>query len=250
MICARHSSPHLVIFTVSALLFIIWGSGCKHFNDDQVQSSLSLAGTYVGHGTLDNSDRNLVLSITGPDSLNQYLGIIHYHDVSTDFTSVSLDSTKDTLRLTYSRDNVIYHIWSLTGSNGLILHFTQPSDIADIRVNRELDGYNMTGIWNGDMSSTGLGIENGATMTMDQLGQLYAGQVNVSLFQTYAFQINSGTASRAAFQMSGTVRLNSVDYPGYFVGNFVNSDSIYGTWQAGQSVVIDEGYFGFARTYN
>jgi hypothetical protein len=231
------------------LLLVLAVSGCRHYNDDPIDIGTALQGTYVGSGNLGGGTVNIVLSVVGPDSLSRYSGAIRYDGAITDFSSVRVDSTQDSIHFEYTRRSTVYRLWSLTGPSGLVLNYTQPSGIASIRVNREMEGYNLSGVWGGAMSSSGLQIQNSAVMTMDQSGQLFTGTVRVVLFDTYNFVVQSGTLSRAAFQLNGTVRLSSVDYPGTFYGTFVSRDSVSGSWQVGNNASIDQGYFAFGRSF-
>ena len=113
-----------------------------------------------------------------------------------------------------------------------------------------MGGYNLTGMWSGDMSSTVLEGQRVADMDMNQAGSLFLGEVDVTFTAPWTFQFNSGTTSAASFQLNGTVQTESGQYPALFSGNFSGPDVIVGLWQAGSESEIDYGEFQFTRSFN
>lgn len=155
----------------------------------------------------------------------------------------------DTLNFAYVRNNATYRAWCLTGDAGMLVYFVQPEQLSAIAMNREIGGYNMSGMWSGAMTSTSWQVERSAQMTMSQSSQLFSGTINVDFPISAQFLIGNGAASNAAFQLSGSERISLTDYPTLLVGSFNAPDTISGSWQSGTQGEVDQGYFWFARSF-
>jgi hypothetical protein len=244
---AQRWIPYFALVVSAALMTV----GCRHFPDQPKPVQQPLQGSYVGIGNLnaDHSATNVSMAIEGPDSLGHYTGQIGYLSVVTTLDSVVRDSTGDTLIIRYTRNSAIYRPLARVTSSGMTVHFTQPTGIAAFLMNREVNGYNMTGMWVGKIYSNGLGVLRDATMTMDQEGTLFQGTVNVNLFQSAQFNLSSGSYNAGTFQISGTARMAGNDYPVLMAGNFVNVDSLSGNWQLGTNGGDDAGTFYMGRSF-
>jgi hypothetical protein len=225
-------------------------AGCKTYpNGPTAPTSVSVSGNYVGAGTLDGGTSNIFLTISGPDSLEHFAGQINYRSQAIDLSSVTEDSTGDTIRFQYPRDNVQHVAWALADASGLSVHYTAPTGIAAIRLNREIGGYNMSGIWQGTMFSNGLLAQRAASLTMDQEGSIYYGTLDVNLGQSAHVQFSSGGYNANSFQVAGTMRYGTTDYPFTAAGSYVSRDSISGNWTAGDFGSLDHGTFDFRRSF-
>jgi hypothetical protein len=226
-------------------------SGCKHYPDNPQDTQVPLQGSYVGLGNLDHASDtyNISLALTGPDSAGHYAGQIGYRSVLTDLATVLRDSTGDTLRFQYLRNNTAYSAWALFSTTGLQVHFVAPTGIDAFRLNREIGGFNMSGYWQGLMYSVNLQQQTGAAMSMDQEGSSFYGTLDANLFEHAEISFRSGGYNGSSFQMTGTMRISSSDYPVLVAGNYVTHDSIAGSWEAGSNGSYDRGTFAMGRRF-
>jgi len=231
------------------LFLLLAISSCKKFPPDPGPPEKSLAGIYDGSGQLDGSATNVRVEFA-QDSLSRWIGGIRYRGALTYFESIQLDSTQDTVRFSYHRNDVYHQAWAIISGVGLAVHFTTPTGIPEFRVNREQDGVNMSGAWNGFMYSRLLSTTRPAVMTMDQRDQLFSGALTVVLWETTLFQVNSGVANPPSFQISGTAYLGTDTSPCLLYGSYVTSDSLVGNWQLGQNGDVDQGTFSLGRSFN
>ncbi|RPH94074.1 hypothetical protein EHM69_08350 [candidate division KSB1 bacterium] len=246
---ARHIGYFRFMLMTASLLFLLVLSGCKTWPDDDPIPQPELAGTYVGAGNIGGGLTNVLMQITGPDSAGALSGAIRYRSVITSFSSLLQDSTGDTLRFRYLRNSTVYRAWVYVGAAGLTVHFEEPDDIPAFRLNREVDGYNLSGLWVGPMTSSSAQEERAATMDMDQQGQSFYGTVDVSFYRTLQFHLTSGAASVASFEMSGILTIGTTDYPAFFSGQYYAPDTVHGYWQAGSSGEVDHGEYLYFRSF-
>jgi hypothetical protein len=242
---ARDAAIFIVGMSVVAVL-----AGCRTWPTNTKPAPSPLASSYVGVGNLDGGLTNVILLITGPDSAGNFAGGMYYRDTSSTFTSVTVNAASDSVRFRFLRSGTVFDGTALVLSSALMVEFSLPTGIQSFRVNRELEGYNLTGLWNGSMYSALTEFTRNATMTMDQNGQLFNGEIDVTFDQAYHFMITTGTANQNAMQMSGTARISALEFPTLFVGTYSEIDTVQGTWQAGQNSEIDHGDFIFVRSFN
>lgn len=196
--------------------------------------------------------QNVLLSLIGPDSSGHISGTIHHGGQSATLATADRDSSGDTLRLTYTLGDsppVTHRAWTLIEATGLRVHYTEPAIVPEFHLNREQGGTNMTGLWRGQMYSRFLSAWREASMSMDQSGELYGGTIDVALVQNAHFQLNTGVTGSGNFQLAGTVRIGTGDYPALLTGVYANTDSLVGNWQAGTNAEIDNGSFAFRRNF-
>lgn len=239
-------------FLVSLLgLGLLLAAGCKNSpTDSPPQPPPDLQGTYVGFGTISGSAGNILVEFLGPDSAGEYTGAIRYHSTITAFDDVYRTAEGDTVFGRFQRGGTTYRFWSAIETTGMLLNFSEPLGITTLRVNRESPGYNMSGLWGGLMSSTAVPNAVSASMMMDQRGQIFWGTLDVALPDNPDFEILSGAAAGASFQLSGRAWVFSQQIPAEFAGSYWAQDTITGVWQAGESVVYDQGEFYFVRSYD
>jgi hypothetical protein len=209
----------------------------------------AVSGNYVGVGTVNGRASNILMVVIGPDSVGRLGGSITYQSLTSNFEEIYSDSTGDTLQFRYRRDTTLHRGWALISISALSVHLTEPVS-ASFQLNRETNGTNMTGLWSGLMSSTLIQDVRTASATLDQTGQLYSGEIEVTFFEATHFQITSGAADNTAFQMSGTMLVGASSTEALFQGSFATADSIRGYWQAGPNGSVDSGEFGFVRHYD
>jgi hypothetical protein len=228
---------------------VIIAAGCRHFPNEPAPAPVTVQGVYRGVGVLGGSATNVTLGITGPDSVGHFTGSIDYRTVLTALDSIVRDSTGDSLRFRYARDNVIYRAVASLTSTTMLLNFTAPSEIPQFRLNKEIGGYNLSGYWSGAMYSNFLQTYRTATMSMDQDGNIFIGTVDVNLIESAHANISTGGYSQNEFQFNGTAQIASSQYPTAFGGHYVNADSVVGNWQVGTNGEIDSGTFNFGRSH-
>jgi hypothetical protein len=203
----------------------------------------------VGTGSLGGGPTNVLLVLSGLDSTGYHSGTISYRSVTSTLTDVVADGLSDTVRFAYSRDNTTYRVWALQQSTGIALHFLEPASIPAVNLNREIDGYNLSGLWEGEMSSTAFQGQQPATMTMDQTGEFFLGTVQVSFYEPWTFSLNDGNVSGSAFQIAGAVSTSGGELSAILEGSYAGPDSVTGTWSAGTNGEFDRGDFLFTRTF-
>jgi hypothetical protein len=240
-----------LLFTVVSTLALI--AGCRKAADEKPASSGAvLQGSYVGIAQISGNNQNVLLTVAGPDSAGTIVGAIHHSGGAWTLATATLDSSGDTLRFTYQPAEIspnTYAARAVIGATGLSIHYVSPPTIPDFVVNREVNGTNMSGLWNGMVYSRSLINWRSATMDMDQSGQLYGGSVDFSLGQNVHCNITTGVTSGGSFQISGTARRGQIDYPIVFNGHYATLDSLVGDWLMGTNGTEDEGSFAFRRSY-
>ena len=238
------------IVSLIIALVTLFSAGCKKTPPVAAQGPRSEEASFVGVGSIDGSPANILVVLVETDAGGYSSGFIGYRSVNSDFSEFSAPAASDTIRFGYSRGTTTYRGWALRHANGFTTNFTEPAGIPVFELNSEMGGYNLTGMWSGDMSSTVLEGQRVADMDMNQAGSLFLGEVDVTFTAPWTFQFNSGTTSAASFQLNGTVQTESGQYPALFSGNFSGPDVIVGLWQAGSESEIDYGEFQFTRSFN
>ena len=237
---------------IHAAVALLIAAGCKTYpNGPTAPTEVSVGGGYVGSGTLDGSTANIRLRIAGPDTLGHYSGDIDYLSQDIALASATKDSSGDTIRFQYTRSNVLHAAWAAVDGSGLTVHYTAPTGISAIRLNRGFgtDTLNLTGIWQGTMFSYGLLTNRTASMTIDQEGGLFGGTLDVTLDRAAHVQVTSGGYSGNSFQFTGTMRYGTTDYSFSAAGSYVTVDSVSGNWSAGDFGSLDHGSFDFRRPF-
>ena len=236
-----------VLFTIAALLV----TGCHSWPDESSNDESATAqGSYVGSGRLGGSPTNILVIVSGPDSASRYSGSIRYRSLITDFEDVFHVINSDSLWFRYHRDNVFYRAWAAITGSGLSLHFVEPSGIPAFRVNREISGYNMSGQWNGRMSSIRWQLQNDAVMTIEQEGQSFGGTVETAFFQTTRFEVNNGVINEGAFHLNAMMFIGSSNTSAILYGIYSARDTTAGFWEAGENGTTDNGQFIFYRSFD
>jgi hypothetical protein len=242
----RWRIPALGLLVLSALLF-----GCRRWPDNSTPLEPPEAeGSYVGSGALGGSAANVLMGISGPDTSGQLTGAIRYRSQVITFDDIYRIKDTDTLWFRYRRDNVAYRAWALLGGNGLAVHFVEPDALPVFRLNREIAGYNMSGLWNGQMTSNALQEQSAATLSMDQQGQSFYGAAETVFLQSARFDLDNGVANGSGFQLTGDYRIGPSDYSTLFVGTYVARDTVLGNWDAGENGAVDRGEFFFYRSFD
>lgn len=243
---ARHRGLLLTLVGLAAVVL----AGCRQFPTDNKPVPSPVSGSYVGVVNLEGGDTNVIVVLAGPDSAGQFSGAIYYRGRNSTFSQTTVNAAADSVQFRYLRLNTLYVGVAVVTSTSLVITLATPTGIPAFHVNRELLGYNLTGTWSGSMYSALTEITHGATMSLDQSGQLFQGSIESNFLQTYQFQITSGAANQNAFQMTGTAHIAAQDFPTLFVGYYTAVDTVTGTWQAGQNAEIDHGDFVFVRLFN
>lgn len=237
----------LVLLTAIA----VFGWGCRTWPDDSSTNEPAAAeGSYVGNGNLGGGSTNILMAVVGPDSAGLFNGGIRYRSQITSFEDIYRVTNSDSLWLRYHRDNVLHRAWAMIGNNGLSIHFVEPTGIPTFRVNREIGGYNMSGAWNGSMSSTTWQLQNDASLTMDQQGQSFVGSVETAFFQTIRFEVNNGVANGNSFHLNATMFSGTSRYTALIYGTYSARDTTAGYWEAGENGSVDNGQFLFFRSFD
>jgi hypothetical protein len=225
-------------------------AGCRSWPEDTSPLEPPLAeGTYVGSGALGGGATNVLMAITGPDTNGQLDGAIRYRSQIITLEDIYRVTDTDSLWFRYWRDNVLHRAWALLGGNGLAVHFEEPAGIATFRLNREIGGYNMSGLWRGLMSSNALQLQCDASLTMDQQGQSFYGTSETVFVQTARFDLNNGVAGEGSYHMTGTYDIAAASYSTLWVGTYVARDTLLGNWDAGENGSVDRGEFWFYRSF-
>jgi len=230
------------------LLAAFFHSGCRESPTLGPEPFGPTQTSYVGIAEFSGPTNVLIVFTSNSDSENTVTGSITYLSQTLVLTELISDPASDSLRFSYVRDNLTHHAWALKSAFSLDVHITEPAGISPFQMNLELDGYNMTGLWTGEMSSTVLQGQRPATMMMIQTGTSFEGGAQVNFFETWNFDISDGTASGDAFELSGTV-YGSGSYPALWRGSYMSFDRISGTWDVGEQSEIDRGEFLFTRSF-
>ena len=240
----RNAPRVLFVFVLTVLVL-----SCRKWPSDSRPGSETGEASFVGIGNLGGGSTNVLVVLSGLEAGRYASGSITYRSATSTFTELDATEAGDTVRFAYSRSGTDYAGWALNTSTGLAMTFTQPSGITPFTVNRELDGFNMTGYWSGDMSSTVIEGQRTANLAMDQAGSLFLGSADVSFFEPWTFTFTSGTQNVASFQIVGSVSTSGGSYDAQFTGNYSGPDSIGGWWSAGSEGEIDGGEFLFTRSF-
>jgi hypothetical protein len=207
-------------------------------------------GVYRGHSTLDGSDsQNIVLRVQAPDSNGHYSGTIRFGGVASLLSSVTTDSLVDSIFISYVRSGTAYAAKSRITEAGLALRYTSHTAIPTVLLNREIDGYNLTGEWQGEMLSELFDVIRSAELDAVQVDVLLDGEVRVNFFGMITGDIQSGAVNNEFFQLSGTASYSGNSSEFLMVGTYSSSDSIAGNWYLGPNGSQDSGIFLFFRSY-
>jgi hypothetical protein len=237
----------LVLIGIAVVLL---ETGCRTWPDESNNNEPAVAqGSYVGSGELGGSSANILITVAGPDSAGLYSGSIHYRSQTTAFEDIIAVTDSDSLWFHYRRDDVMYRAWATYSSSGLTIHFVEPSDVPAFRVNREINGYNMSGTWDGRMSSAYWQVSNDASLTMEQEGQSFIGTATTAFSQTTSYEVSNGVANEASFQLNATMYVGANRYSAILYGTYAARDTTSGYWQAGDNGSVDHGEFVFCRTF-
>lgn len=232
-----------------ALLASLMISSCRSWPDNPEQVITQVQGFYIGVGNIGGGLTNVLIEILTADSLGNLKGSIVYRSDTTQFSQIRTNASLDSVWFVYLRDTTIYHADAVVSGLGLSVSFTSPAGIPVFRVNKEVSGYNMTGIWNGQMTSTYSLNSHDAQMNMTQESGLFSGTVNVTFQQAVTFELNGGAVNGADFQLSGTMGSAANGISALFYGRYESSDRISGYWSAGPNGDNDNGEFVFIRTF-
>ena len=238
--------------TVTVMLMIgVMLTGCRTWPDDSAPLEPPLAeGSYVGSGTLGGGATNVLMAINGPDTSGQLDGAIRYRSQVIALEDIYRVQDGDTVWFRYNRDDELYRAWALLGGNGLAVHFVEPTGIPAFRLNREISGYNMSGMWRGLMSSTALQLQSEAALSMDQQGQSFYGTAETVFIQSARFELNNGVANESSFHLTGTLYEGTASASVLMVGTYVARDTLAGNWNAGENGSVDRGEFWFCRSFD
>lgn len=230
-------------------LVTLW-NGCKTWPEEVGPDGPPEAqGTYVGSIDIEGGVVNMLLSVIGPDSADHYTGSVRYRSQITSFEDIYRTQTGDTLWFRYRRNETVYRAWALLDYGGLTVHFIEPSGISVAFLNRELDGYNLSGVWNGLMTSATMPEQRTASMSMDQQGQAFYGTVYVTFFHPVQLEITSGVVSQENYHLYGNMRVGTSTTIMDMTGYYYSRDTVTGYWQAGSNGSVDHGEYLFYRTY-
>lgn len=249
----RHFSitAAVTVLLISIAVF----TGCKKSSTDPIDPVPSIAaGSYVGYNDLGDGNVNIWLAViegdTDSSGVPALSGFIEYGGEREQMISITTDAAQDSIWLQYSYDGVIHRASSAITAVGLELVFSIPSGLPTLRMNREIGGANMTGKWQGTMSSNYLQISNSATLIMDQWGYNFQGDVDSYLDANVHGDIYQGTIAGADFSLSGTGYYGSYTSDFTFWGQYIHQDTIGGNWQLGSSSQpYDNGSFLFWREF-
>ncbi|MBI5059277.1 hypothetical protein HZB60_05790 [candidate division KSB1 bacterium] len=232
------------------IAFSVWvGLSCKKYpTDPEHPIEATVAGGYVGVAALGEPVANVRIEVTQADSAD-FSGAIAYRGATLALSNIYTDSAEDTLWFNFHRDGTLYRAQAEIQDIGLVVHVQEPSGVSDFRVNREFSGYNLTGYWSGQLSSTQWSTVNDAQFSMDQRGALFAGIVTTSFVQAYQFQLTSGGVNAGSFQLQGVLVLGGTSYPTLWSGTYTGRDTVSGVWDGGDQGSVDSGQFIFYRSY-
>ena len=231
------------------LVAVLLSTSCRQTAPVDAQQPTETLTSYVGIASFSAVPTNvLIVASQSADAPATLSGSITYQSQHTDFAEITLSDDGDTLRFNYVRSNVLYRAWAVKSSVDLRVHFTEPTGIPVFRLNRETNGHNMTGIWNGEMSSTFAPGPQSVTLVMDQTGTVFTGETSVNFFEPWTFELSTGSVSGSAFELSGSVHGSST-VPTSWQGYYVGFDTLTGTWNAGGEAEIDGGEFFLSRWF-
>jgi hypothetical protein len=213
-------------------------------------------GSYVGYGNLGQGDVNIWLSVianedaTDTTDIPSLIGYIKFAGVQDQLLSVTTNEAQDTLAIQFARNSIVYRATSRISSIGLEFSFSMPTNLSTLRLNREIGGANMSGWWQGNMTSAGYSISSDATMRMDQPGINFFGDIDVLFFASLHADIDNGAVSAPDFDLAGTGRYGTYTTNVYFFGAYVHQDTVAGNWQIGDdNLIYDSGSFQFYRNF-
>lgn len=220
---------------------------CKKTPTDSPVVPPEVEGVYVGWGRPGNFGTNVKLEFDS--TATGWHGNIEFSGVTTTLNVTEVSADQDTVRFEYIRGST-YRYLGVVSNVAVTLYVLEPSGLPTFVLNKELNGYNLSGDWNGLMYSQYLQSTQHADMYMDQQGVLYDGDVQSSFgFYTLIGDILQGGYENAAFYFSGEAPFSGERYPFRFDGQYVNPDSIVGIWQVNIPGGGDSGTFAFGRDF-
>jgi hypothetical protein len=242
------------LLILTALLLI---AGCKKSPTGSVDPlPVSATGSFLGYTDFGGGSGNYWLRIQEPDSAAvdstgtmELEGAIHYNGTSTVLLIAESYADGDSLRIEWVRDDIRFAGSTAVASSGFYFEFSDPSWKQPMRANREIGGYNLTGLWNGSMSSNALQVSRDAQMGMDQQSSLYLGWVEVNYLGLLHGDLVSGNYAGPDFTTGGTAQYGGESYELSLTGTFARVDTIAGSWTLRDEGVVDGGEFLFWRTF-
>lgn len=237
-----------ILIVLLATAFVI-SAGCKKSPTGSTpDAGPEVAGTYVGWGSPGGTGQNTLLEITQNDS-GSWLGSISYGGLNSDIAVIEVSQDEDSVRFQYIRGST-YRLLGVFSNVAVTIHVLEPSGHPAYSLNKEIDGYNLSGEWHGQMYSQWLEDQSPALLYMDQQGAFYDGNVQTD-YSLYTLQgiIDEGAMESDDFYFGGTTTGTFSGYEFRFDGSFEVQDSIVGTWYVVGNDLSDQGTFTFWRRF-
>lgn len=236
------------LIVLLAAAFVV-STGCKRSpTGGTVVPAPEVDGSYVGWGRPGGSGRNVRLGLAESDS-GEWIGSIKYGNLTNDVLVTEVSDDEDSVRFQYTRGET-YQVLGVLSSVGIDLFVLEPNGQPAYTLNKEVDGYNLSGEWDGQMYSEWLEDQSAASLYLDQQGAFYDGNVE-SDYSLYSLvgEIDGGAMEASDFYFGGVTTGSFGGYDFRFNGTFENQDSIAGTWYVTGNELYDQGTFTFWRNF-
>lgn len=236
-------------FTIIILASLVILFGCKKTPTDSGDTEApQVTGSYVGWGMPGGTGFNMRIEIEEADSAN-WDGTILYAGSTVPLTITSVSENEDSIRFEFTRAST-YRYLGILSNVSMTIMVLEPAGQPTYFLNRERNGYNLSGDWDGWMYSQFLNTTEDAEMFMNHQGTLFDGDVESSFgFYNLLGDVTSGAQNGAGVSFWGTAPFDGGEYPFQFDGTFINRDSVNGSWQLSVSGGGDSGTFAFARRF-
>lgn len=235
------------IFAAMCTCLILVGSCKKTPVNPPPLPEPELEGSYVGWGRPGGTGQNVWLELVY--SNGDWNGRIQYGGQISGIEVTDVSSGEDSVRFEYERGNM-YRCLGIVSSFALTIYILEPAGQPTYTLNREENGYNLSGFWDGLIYSQLLEDWREAELFVDQQGSLYNGDLEAQMtLYTILGDINDGAQEGDAFYFAGLTEFDNNDHPFRFDGEFVNSDSVAGVWQIALPNGQDVGEFRLWRRF-
>ncbi len=232
-----------------SLAFLIMTVGCKKSPTNSTPIAIAeVEGTYVGWGRPEGIGQNVRLTFAESDS-GLWLGSIRYDGTTLPLTVTYVSVEDDSVTFEFTRFNT-HRMLGLVSDVAIRLNVLDPQGQPAYTLNRVIGGYNLSGEWRGAMFSDVLQDDAESLLYVDQQGVLFDGDIRATFaFSTLSGRIDEGAILGSSFFFGGNTDGSQSGFPFRFDGQFVNSDSMAGSWQVSGNNVFGSGTFLFRRRF-
>lgn len=235
----------VLIFSV----LLITTFSCKKSPTNSTPIAIAeVEGTYIGWGRPESIGQNVRLTFIESDS-GLWQGSIRYDGTTLPVTVTYVSMESDSVMFEFSRFNT-YRMLGLVADVAIRLNVLEPQGQPTYTLNRIINGFNLSGEWRGMLFSDLLQDDAESLLYVDQQGVLFDGDIRATFpFSTLSGRIDEGGILGSSFFFGGNTDGSQSGFPFRFDGQFVNPDSMAGSWQVSGNNIFGSGTFLFRRRF-